>query len=337
MLAVDKAEAKIVFQVYPLCARTGHPTSDAGKSSTKLVLIMNHLTQRMISLCAAFVLLLVWPINTRSQSGLRRDASSRVVLFAVNSLDEKSFFIAPIVIVDRGRYIQPPPGTDLRGDRDPASAQFAASYFKTGRKYRLLSGGAEVGTATVKQRKEIACASLASIVEVETAAKIGGEVRALATDSAAIGRRRRSRRMPTIDERAAVLKLAEQAYRQKKVPAALIKEIKTINLTGSDLDGNGKAEMIGSYVIRDSAIQYSLFIVAEPVGKGFKTAMVWYRRSAKERDQQDRRLVDVVDLDRDGVAEIITVTVYFESADFTIYKKQKGRWRSVYIGGGYGC
>jgi hypothetical protein len=44
-----------------------------------------------------------------------------------------------------------------------------------------------------------------------------------------------------------------------------------------------------------------------------------------------------VDFDGDGVGEVIAMGSYYESNDYVIYKRQQGRWRPVYKGGGGGC
>ena len=52
---------------------------------------------------------------------------------------------------------------------------------------------------------------------------------------------------------------------------------------------------------------------------------------------EERRFVDQVDIDGDGVAEVIAGGSYYESNDYIIYKRQAGSWRPVYQGGGGGC
>jgi hypothetical protein len=47
-------------------------------------------------------------------------------------------------------------------------------------------------------------------------------------------------------------------------------------------------------------------------------------------------LIDQLDLDSDGMAEVIIRNEYYESTDYTIYKKVKGQWREIYSGGGGG-
>ena len=77
-------------------------------------------------------------------------------------------------------------------------------------------------------------------------------------------------------------------------------------------------------------------MIFEPEGGGFKPALTWFHRAAAEEPEQ-RDFVDQVDLDGDGVAEVIAEGFYPESNDYIIYKRRQGRWVSVYQGGGGGC
>ena len=89
-------------------------------------------------------------------------------------------------------------------------------------------------------------------------------------------------------------------------------------------------ERIGSEV---DQISHDIF---EPEAGGFKPALTWFHRGS-EADAEERLLVDIVDLDGDGLAEVIAEGFYYESNDYIIYKKRQGHWVSVYQGGGGGC
>lgn len=265
--------------------------------------------------------------------------SGATVIFAV-SQNEGEAQLEPIVVINRGRYAQPPVG----GLNPKESAQavrnekrFIADYFRAGREYRLLFGGGEAGSLNVKNYIEPGCVGMTASATVQTPVKLGGEVLALATDSATLGRGKGMRRAPTEQERARALELARNALKSNRVAASRISKMETNNLTAMDLNGDGKDELIGSFSIKGEwGIESSLFLIAEPSGGGFKPALSWYHYGS-EAEVQFRRLVDAVDLDGDGVAEVIAGGSYYESNDYLIYKKVGGRWRVVYQGGGGGC
>jgi hypothetical protein len=54
-------------------------------------------------------------------------------------------------------------------------------------------------------------------------------------------------------------------------------------------------------------------------------------------DDVEENFVDQIDLDASGQDEIITISYYYESWDYAIYKSRNGTWEKVYTGGGGGC
>ena len=109
------------------------------------------------------------------------------------------------------------------------------------------------------------------------------------------------------------------------------------SIAAGDLDRDGKFELVGSFrSVGADYTNYALFMIFEPAGDQLKAALTWYHKGA-EADAADRRFVDQLDLDGDGVSEVIAEGHYYESNDYFIYKKQRGQWRSVYQGGGGGC
>ncbi|MCA1634642.1 MAG: hypothetical protein LC802_13355 [Acidobacteria bacterium] len=268
----------------------------------------------------------------------RAGASKEAVVFAVRKYDA-AVQMEPVVIIKRGVFVKPPvdEGDVAGGDIEAQSKRFINEYFRAGRKYRLLFGGGEAGSVTVQKYLEPGCTGMNAEVTAETQARLGGEVQALAVSSETMGRGTSSRRAPTEAERSAALELARGAFARNGVPAALVRKMETLNLTASDLERDGKTDLIGSFrVVGPDYTNYALFMFFEPAGDKFKPALTWYHKGA-EATAADRRLVDQIDLDGDGVAEVITEGHYYESNDYIIYKKQQGRWRSVYQGGGGGC
>lgn len=268
----------------------------------------------------------------------RPAANKEVVVFAVNKYDAMQQ-MEPVVIVRRGVYVKPPVDeSDVAGgDLAAQSKRFIDEYFRAGRQYRLLFGGGDAGTITVQKYLEPGCVGMNAEVSAQTEARLGGEVRALAVSSDALGRGASSRRVPTEAERASALELARAAFARNAVGAALVKKMETLNLTATDLDRDGRAELVGSFrVVSADYTNYALFMLFEPSGDKFKPALTWYHKGV-EATAADRRLVDQLDLDGDGVSEVVAVGHYYESNDYIIYKKQRGQWRAVYQGGGGGC
>jgi hypothetical protein len=254
------------------------------------------------------------------------------VLFAVQKYDaSQPINLEPIVIIGGGKYTAPPV------DNEAGSKKFISEYFRGGRRYRMIFGGGDAGTLTVLKNVEPGCVGLLAEVSLQTTAKLGGQVQALATSSDELGAKESSRRAPTPEERTAALELARDTFAQKGVGAALIKTMTVGNLTATDLERNGRFDLIGNFRIEGANyMTYNLFMVIEPSGESYKATLSWYQKGA-EADYADRSLVDAVDLDGDGMAEVIAEGHYYESNDYVIYKKQAGHWREIYQGGGGGC
>src|SRR5438034_3399092 len=144
-----------------------------------------------------------------------------------------------VVIVD-GKQLRAP-YSDEQKDRQKS---FADEYFAPGTVYRLIFGGGGAGNVTVKKWSE-GCNNIHAEVTPATSVKLGGHVMALATNSESLGKRASARRAATDQERAAVINLMRGIYSQHHTPARMIDSIKITNLTATDLDGDGKYEMIG--------------------------------------------------------------------------------------------
>jgi hypothetical protein len=255
----------------------------------------------------------------------------------------------PFVIIENGQFKQP-----IAGDSDEAEmSSFASAYYSKGHKYRVLFGGAEAGSLTVKEaNKDKECSRSGANVMLRSSAKLNRNVMALATNSDSLGRTKSIRRPPTPAERAALMPLVRAAYKQKGVPAALLPNLMTINLTALDLDNDGKSELVGSFVVKKQkggAARYALFLFAEPQGTSYRTTVLQYERytdndlmsgatiDAIENGVYLERLIDALDVDGDGASEVITERDGFEGDSYFIYKKQDGKWNKIYEFSNYRC
>jgi hypothetical protein len=280
--------------------------------------------------------LLTMPLAQPQAQTAARGAANKKTMILTFSKTEQGAYIEPIVILDRGRYLDPP-----WADSDKES--FNSDYFKPGQSYRILQGGAEVGTALVEKPTGKACIEWgAADAKIEANAQVE---EGLATDSATLGRKSSARRTPTDEERDAALKLARTIFRQKRVSPALLKEIGTTSLIATDLNHDGQAELIGNFYIGLSPgagiPDHALLLVMEPQGSSYRAALAhYYRAKSKSGIQGDvpgEDFLDQLDLDADGTDELFVRFTDWEAWDFGIYKKQRGRWKLVYRGAGGGC
>jgi hypothetical protein len=251
-----------------------------------------------------------------------------------DSSEESQRNMDAVVLVENGKLKQPYPEYN-----EAAQRKFASQYFGQGKKYRVTFGGGEVGSATVKG-SDMGCNNIHATALVEDNGKIPAHLSALATDSDSLGRKPSARRAPTDAERQAAMKLVTQIYRSRGTTPALLHTLKTTNLTATDLDGDGKFELIGSFVIETKTkARRDLLLIAEPQGESYKAALVNFQAYKLPPEGFDSAVdfVDQLDLDGDGIAEVFVQQHGFDAYGYSIYKKSGGRWRQVYTATGDAC
>ena len=289
------------------------------------------------TILAVFSLTLVLSLvawTPRSARTYARGAqAANTVIFSVKTYEHpQPVFMEPIVIISGGKYTAPPV------DDEEGGKKFAANYFRKDRQYRVVFGGGDAGNVTVQKYEQDSCGDLVAEVGVQTTARVGGQVQALAVSSEKLGRGASSRRAPTETERASALEVARAVYGQRGVGSSLVDKMRTVNLTATDIERDGKFELIGGFQIAGgNEVVYDLFIIFEPTAVGkYRAGWNWYHKT-DEDGPEDRRLVDVLDLDGDGTAEVIAEGHTIENNEYIIYKRQAGAWRPVYRGGGGGA
>jgi hypothetical protein len=239
------------------------------------------------------------------------------------------------VVVMQGSQMRHPYNDEQKDQR----TEFGKQYFAAGRQYHLIFGGGRDGSVTVKKWDE-GCNNIHAQVTAATTAHIGGQVKALATNSDSLGKRPVSRRAPTEGERAGVMALVKSIYSQHRTPASLISGIKVTNLTATDLNGDGNEELIGSFTLAaKTKFERDLFLIAAPAGKEFRADFVKFQayQPPPEGFLSNIDFVDQLDLDGDGVGEVFATQGGFDGYGYLIFKKVDGHWRQVHDQIGDAC
>jgi hypothetical protein len=235
----------------------------------------------------------------------------------------------------RGGLYAPPPSSGKKSE----ARRFAATYYRPGQKYSLLSGGSYVGAASVK--KTDACDAMTANVETQSSVSLSDVNNVFATNSDSLAGKTPRRRELTEAEKTAIMALVQPMFRRRGLDAPSFAGVVN-GADAADLDGDGKDELIGFFATGAKS-QHTVFIIAEQRGDGYKPALVLFHQSRDKfgDDLLHYRFVDGLDVDGDGVAEVIASVNDWRSAnewDYVIYKKRRGQWRRVYSGGGFlGC
>jgi len=301
------------------------------------------------ALALSLLLLLLSVGSTAQTKALQEGNAKATVLFVVSAQQVLGAYVVPFVVIEQGQF-KPPVAGDSGADE---ISKFAKTYYAKGSRYRILFGGGEAGSLLIKKsNKDSECGATSADVTLQTQARLNKNVMALATNSNSLGGAKSTRRSPTATERAALMPLVQAAYKQKGVPAALLQSLTTINLTALDLDNDGKAELVGSFVVKKQtggAARYALFLIAEPQGNSYRTTVLQYEQfkakdmmsgsdiTAIENGVYLERLVDSLDLDGDGASEVITEADGLEGDTYHIFKKQGETWNKVYEFSNYRC
>jgi hypothetical protein len=295
-------------------------------------------------LCGSFA-------KTKAQrAGAAAATTTDPLIFAVTRRADAAFEFEPIAVFRRGVF-----NGSITGESSAAElTRFANSYYKAGQRYRLIWGGAEAGTVVAKQSQKASdCAKAAATADVQTSVQLGGNRMALATNSSALGLPNSSRRAPTEQERAGVREHVERVFREKGVPADALASLQTINLTATDLNSDGAAELIGTYMIKRGTTAIfidQLFLIAEPSGNAFKVAIANHQqlkgedfndpeslKSVGQSAFQTEILIDQLDVDKDGTGEVFTISYSFEGTNYAIYKKGRAGWTRLKEFNNYRC
>ncbi len=245
-------------------------------------------------------------------------------------------FIDAVALVDQGRFLAPPPAP--KSGKNPAisTQHFQEQYFAAGKKYEVYVAGGHAGTVEVIKPEPLDCPSLSAMV-TGTGALEDDDVRALATSLPIPARPPITQRRPTSEEEAAARKLAASSFRLHGARWSAMARIRTVRLEARDLDRDQKAELVGTFRLRDK-VERTLLLVARPEDGGYKAELAWHFLSSGDVDDRElRSMVDHLDLDGDGVDELIVRMEHHRGWQYGIYKKEKKSWKLVYTGGGAGC
>ena len=288
------------------------------------------------------VVLCVFGAAYGQKKPVKKPQPPKSAIFAVIN-DGKT--VSPIALISNGKLSEPVNG----GDDLAKLTAFGKSYYKPKTTYRLIFGGADAGTVRIASfdPKAECSKDTANITVASANVKLNGFVMALATNVAAASKSVAFRRRPTSAEKSEVEGLVRAEYEKNKLtPKALHYQ----NLTAIDTNGDGVAELVGSYWIEvDKETRALLFFIAEK-GKTGKYAFGYsdYRRVGQDGvmsgDIKDldkgvyhELLLDYLDVDGDGKAEIFTYTQSFEGAGFDVYHLVGTKWTKLYSFSDYRC
>jgi len=297
---------------------------------------------KILGIFAAALALLAVGQTTFGQKTKPAAKPAKPIIFAV--LDDGRT-VEPIAYVNKGKLEAPVNGAD---DANIIAA-FNKNYYRTGSVYRLIFGGANSGSVTIKSSdaKAECTATMATVVSKPAKTPLKGFVMALATNAPIANKSASFRRKPTTAEKAEIDALVKAVFVKEKLTP---KVLRYHNLTALDVNNDGTPEFVGSYWIEiDRLTRGLVFLIAEKGSDGkYDIGYREYRSIDQESTMSGdiknvdegvyhELLLDVFDVDGDGTAEIFTYVESFEGAGFNVYRSDGGKWANIFEGSNYHC
>lgn len=282
-------------------------------------------------------------LSAAAQKARTKPAAPRSIIFAVVDDGKR---VEPIAYVQQGKLVESAGGDDV----ESVQTSFAKAYYKPQAPYSIIFGGAADGRLLISKRSEGECAgNSAEVMATPLKAALKGFVMALATN-APIKSTKSVRLRPTSAERAEIETLVRAEFAKQNTPADSLKTLRYHNLTGLDIDGDSKTEMVGSYWIAPKTDERRLlFFIAEKAASGkYQITHGEYNAftsdkvmSGELKDLDDgiyhTLLLDVFDYDGDGTAEVFTTSQAFEGRNFAVYRREGGKWSKAFESYNYRC
>jgi len=260
--------------------------------------------------------------------------SSNDAIIPVFELEEaergEGIAIDPILLL-KGKQIQPVPNPCEEGS---VLTKFNNEYLKPGSIYSVVFGGAEAGTVTIKTPPPN---SAESLVRLDSSVPIHGMTMALAVPPSGVSRKKSIRRGPTPDERKEAQELAKTILLEKAVKPSAADKLRVDQLAVVEF-APGVPEIVASAAIEladELGMEDSLFFIAKTSGKD--PEVIWYQHPQGETDAEAVYLVDLIDLEGDGVNELIVRRVFYENYRYEVYKRQGQEWKQIFQTEVFGC
>lgn len=303
-----------------------------------------NLGARMTAVCL-IILILVGAAAAQKRRAARAKTQAKPIVFAVIN-DGRT--IEPLALIDKGALKETAGGD---GD-DQVLANFIKSYYQPKTVYRLVFGGADAGTVTVKSSNAKADCSknMAQVTAQTRRAKLKGFVMALATNAPADKTASGVRRLPTSAERAEIEALVRAEFVKQNVAASDLKNLKYHNLTALDVDNDKRAEMVGTFWVETAPTERALlFFIADKNADGKYAFGYSEYKAVKQADVMSEdiknvddgiyheRLLDALEYDGAEGAEIFTYVQSFEGSGFHAYSRRSGKWTRTFEGSNYHC
>lgn len=277
----------------------------------------------------------------KPQSSLRSRMPDEVAVFAIRPNGD-SLVIDPVVIVhygaDQELKVVPSFNDPTRADSVDADNQvFERTFYKPGTAVSIFRGGERIGRASIRNTnqpvgEEGGCINLGATISLNSS--VSSPLLATSTNLEIPGHR--STRSPaTAKEIATVRQLAKEWLVEYGLDQRLLKQGVTGPVSSTELRKGGGRAIIGRFDVKSKRSLHSLFAVAEQDGTRYRltlASLIVQNDVDSEKDKQEIEYLDQLDINNDGIDELITMETLYESWGYTIWEfdAKEQFWRAVH-------
>ncbi len=246
------------------CYGCGFWLSPIADTSGSFHSIIQPMPKRRAGLSLSFALLTIFFAATLAFPSAPQVAgrTNGILLSVEKGETSGDFWVEPIAVVNKGEFEKPP---DFCDRNSPEAQRFQSQYFKAGRTYQLLFGGANAGTITISP----AIANFSGgIAELNGSLVLEEGDMALATNSTNLTKQSGYRRAPTQEERSAAEDLARSMFRGTGSSDDAASRMKLDSLTVAQLVQGGSPGLIGTAEVAGENIsKYNRFLFSSAQSK----------------------------------------------------------------------
>lgn len=204
----------------------------------------------------------------------------------------------------------------------------------------LFFHGEKRGSVTIKKVAPLQCDSTAAIVSAPQEIKFKKGSMALASNAPTFHSHVDWSTQADASTNSYARSLAAGELKRHGISVENIEKIKIDRLIVTYVEKGGPRVLIGALSYLDNGVEHDLFIIGQIEHSKAILGFVRYHDMKDLVDNTDidrTSFVDQLDLDGDGVDEIVLEETGYEDERFEILKRQDGNWTQVWDGGEGGC
>lgn len=296
---------------------------------------------KLNSLFAALATVAVVSPFAMSAHGQEKTEAPYVVVFEYRKNAGTLGTVDPLFILQDGKP-SPLPFEGRKGELEKNLGGFAHKEYPVGRVLRVFEGGQLLrGVAVDSGLDDLAFVDANPILSGVTVRDAGivlhGSEYALAVNSPYPSTMDFRRRTLNTDEQGQVMAAAKRIYGQDGLPSAVLADMKIERAEAYISADRGSSLVFASLTTATSTEkpaehERALFLILKKTAED-KFGVVYQNVTPAEgTERKAEEIVDLFDIDKDGIPEAITRTHYWEAWEYNIRRENGGAWDIIYTG-----